>query len=425
MQVSQGNRRFAINTASATGRPTADDVNAAVRADADAHLAESRQVPWLRATREVTVGAMLESGLLLEHVSDGVVALDEHLRIREFNDRISVLFRRPRAELAGRALTEVFPDLSVSGVGGQLRAVLESGVPQKLEMFLPSLFSWYAVVAVPQPDGLVLLVRDISNRARLEEEEAAKAAVRKVIEMMPLCVTITRGPQHRIEQANLPARSLVGDRLIEGELVEKVLPEALEQGFIALLDGVYASGKAFRGEEVMLRWKPGRSGEERSAFFDLVYQPLIGDSGKVEGVLHLGVDVTEKVERRILWERYASEREAVLQQLEEGIIITDSEGSITFVNEAAERMHGVKLLGVGPGEYTQAYSLLTDGDEPHPPELLPLARAVRDRAIVEGAIWKICRPDGSILRVRGSAKPVLGADGSTVACVLTIAPFAA
>lgn len=84
---------------------------------------------------------------------------------------------------------------------------------------------------------------------------------------MPLCVTITRGRQHRIEQANKPARALVGHREVDGELLERVMPEAREQGFIAPLDSVLASGKPFPGEEVQLRWKPDVDIEERLAYF--------------------------------------------------------------------------------------------------------------------------------------------------------------
>ncbi|HEX2543775.1 MAG TPA: PAS domain-containing protein, partial [Ramlibacter sp.] len=350
--------------------------------------------------------SLLTSDLLLAHMSDAVIALDDQLRIREMNGPAALLYRRKQDQVLGRSLVELFPELTGTGAIDQLHAARTGRIPRRIEIFVPSLFAWHAGLAVPAQGGLVLFARDVSDRVRREGEEAARAAVRKVIESMPLCVTITRGPQHRIEQANRLARSLVGNREAEGELVERVLPEAREQGFIAILDAVYASGEAYRGEEVSLHWKPHPEAEERVAWFDLTYQPLMDESGNVSGILHLGTEVSEKVQRRRLIERYASERQAVLEQLDEGVILTDAQGRITFVNDAAERMHGVKLLGVGPGEYTAAYSLLTDAGEPHPPEQLPLSRAVRERLAVQDAVWKIQRADGTVLRVRGNAKPV-------------------
>ena len=363
----------------------------------------------------------LHATLLLEYMSDAVLMLDEQLVVRELNDKVCLLYRREPDRICGHCLTDIFPELEATGAIGQLHAARTGRIPRRLEIFIPSLFSWHAILAVPVPGGMALFVRDIGDRVRRESEEAAQSAVRKVVESMPLCVTITMGPQHRIVQANHMARSLVGNREVEGELLERVLPEARDQGFIGLLDGVFASGKAHRGEEIALRWKPDASTAEKLAYFDLVYQPLLGKTGRVEGVLHLGTEVTEKVERRRLVEQYALERQAVLEQLDEGVILTDGEGRITFVNQAAEAMHGVKLLGVGPGDYSDAYSLLTDDETPHPSDMLPLSRAVREHVVVRGAIWKIRRADATILRVRGNAKPIFS-EGRLVACVLTLAP---
>lgn len=356
-------------------------------------------------------------------MSDAVVVLDRQFVIREVNDRAALLYRRPASDLAGRALPELFPELEATGALPDLRAAAAGLTPRRLEIFIPSLFSWHAVLAVPQPGEVVLLIRDVSDRVRRENEEAVQAAVRKLIESMPLCVALTRGREHRIEQANRFARGLVNNRDVEGELVERVLPEARDQGFIDLLDTVFATGEPFRGEEVPLRWRPHAAAEERLAYFDLVYQPVRDESGVVTGILHLGTDVTEKVHRRRMVERYALERQAVLEHLEEGVIITDDTGAITFVNEAAERLHGVKLLGVGPEDYTAAYHLLTESGEPYPAHALPLSRAVRDRLAVRDAVWKIRRGDGSVVRVRGTAKPVFSGDGQLLAGVLTVVPW--
>src|SRR5215207_3643514 len=55
----------------------------------------------------------------------------------------------------------------------------------------------------------------------------------------------------------------------------------------------------------------------------------------------------------------AAERTAILGQLAEGVIVTDRAGRITFVNEAAERLHGVRMLGVAPEHYADTYHLFT------------------------------------------------------------------
>lgn len=361
--------------------------------------------------------------VLFEHTSDGVLVLDSLLQVQAANGRAALLYRRRVADLQGRRLLHLFPELEGSPAQQQLEAASAGALPVKFELFIPSLFSWHSVLAVPQAGGLLLFCRDISDRVRRERDEAVQAAVRSVVEHVPVGVTITRGPNHRIELANFAARALFAGRAVEGELLATVLPEAREQGFIALLDEVFRSGQAYRGDEMPLSWR-SRSSETgvRQGFFDLVYQPLLDTSGQVDGIVHLVMDVTEKVIKRQTIARLAGERQAVLEQLTEGVIATDAQGRITLVNEAAARMHGTAVLDVPPQAYTATYHLLTDAGEPHPVEDLPLSRAVRTRRPVTSAVWRIRRPDGTVLRVRGHAKPVFGTDGSLLACVLTMAP---
>ena len=110
---------------------------------------------------------MLDARVLLEYMTDAVVDLDDQLRIRAVNGRAALLYRRSAAQLVGAALGDLFPELRPSGVLDKLVALQGGKAPQRLEIFVPSLFSWHAVLAVPLPDGLLLLGRDISDRVRL------------------------------------------------------------------------------------------------------------------------------------------------------------------------------------------------------------------------------------------------------------------
>nr|WP_295371955.1 PAS domain-containing protein [uncultured Sphingosinicella sp.] len=68
---------------------------------------------------------------------------------------------------------------------------------------------------------------------------------------------------------------------------------------------------------------------------------------------------------------------AVLEQIAEGVIVTDESGAIILVNEAAARLHGVKRLDVQPDHYSEVYHLLTLDGAPYPAADLPLSRAVQ------------------------------------------------
>ncbi len=116
----------------------------------------------------------------------------------------------------------------------------------------------------------------------------------------------------------------------------------------------------------------------------------------------------------------AAERVALLSQLCEGVIVTDPDGRITFVNEAAERLHGGVHLDVAPEDYSRAYSLFTEAGEPFPIESLPLTRAVRDGETVIDAHWKIRHANGREVLAIGNAKTFHAEDGIMLGAVLTI-----
>ncbi len=110
---------------------------------------------------------------------------------------------------------------------------------------------------------------------------------------------------------------------------------------------------------------------------------------------------------------------AILGQLVEGVIVTDASGRITFVNQAAETIHGVARLDVEPDAYSDTYRLFTEDGRPYPTLDLPLARAVRGE-IVRDERWRILRPDGTAILAIGSARPLLGQGGRQIGAVLTL-----
>ncbi len=116
----------------------------------------------------------------------------------------------------------------------------------------------------------------------------------------------------------------------------------------------------------------------------------------------------------------SSDYQTILGQLAEGVIITDAVGTITFVNAAAEQLHGMKLLGVGPDDYSTSYHLLTLDGQPHPSHQLPLARAVLHGEVVDQAHWIIERADGSRIVATGSARPLVDGHGNRYGAVLTL-----
>lgn len=77
-------------------------------------------------------------------------------------------------------------------------------------------------------------------------------------------------PAHRYSFANARYQQLVGQRAKLGKAVADVLPEVVEQGFIDLLDQVYASGQPYVGTEITLMLTQP-SGGPTQHYFNFVY----------------------------------------------------------------------------------------------------------------------------------------------------------
>lgn len=358
--------------------------------------------------------------LIFDNTSDAIVNVDCDWRYTDVNNSAEMLFRRKRGDLIGKIIWEEFPDLQKTPAEANMLRAAKSNMQLSFEQFIPGLYAWHSVQAVPHSGGLLLFYRDISDRVRALRESAVREGIRNILENVPVAITITRGAEHRIELQNARSRALLSGRDVEGMMVKNALPEAGDQGFIAILDSVFNSGQAFEGKAMPLSYDRDGSGVTYDGFFDLIYQPIFETGGKISGILHLGVDITERVNEKSLLARYAAERNATLEQLVEGVILTNATGQISFVNEAARRLHGVAILDVAPEDYSNTYHLLTEEGLPYPSSQLPLARAVLHNEVVQNARWRIRRPDNTDILVEGNAQPIFDEHGQKIACVLIL-----
>lgn len=357
---------------------------------------------------------------VLENASDAIVCLDREWRYTYVNHAAELLLRRKRDDLLGKVHWEEYSALVGTPAENELRVAFTTQRPCNFEQFLPGLYAWHLVRAVPSADHIILFSRDITERVRALRDEAVRAGLRNILEHVPVAITITRGPEHRIELQNARSRALLDGRNVEGYTLINALPETGPQGFVALLDKVYASGEAFIGHDMPLSYDCDNSGTLYQGYYDLTYQPIFETDGKVSGILHLGVEVSERLREKNMLARFAAERDATLRQLSDGVILTDATGRITFVNEMARVLHGVAVLDVEVDQYTATYQLLTVDGQPYPSADLPLARAALHGESVINARWRIQRPDASVVLVEGSAQPVLDEKRQTIACVLTL-----
>src|ERR1700722_5746811 len=117
---------------------------------------------------------------------------------------------------------------------------------------------------------------------------------REMFAQSPSFSCLLQGPEHRFVLVNPAYQQLIGHREVLGQPVRVAVPEAARQGFIELLDRVFATGEPFIGKnvEIALQRMPGAGPETR--FLDFVYQPIRDESGRVASIFVEGSDITER-----------------------------------------------------------------------------------------------------------------------------------
>ena len=111
--------------------------------------------------------------------------------------------------------------------------------------------------------------------------------------------------------------------------------------------------------------------------------------------------------------------EIVLDQMADGIIIVDAAGRLRWMNPAAMRMHGRPVRDLPREEWSRSYDLLRTDGTPYPSEESPLARALMCREVVDEE-WIVRRPDGALVRLRGSAAPLGDEHGDVLGAVVVM-----
>ena len=249
---------------------------------------------------------------------------------------------RPSLGLGGRADTalgarghESWTDIWAT-IGPQIAQVMTTGdatwhEDQLLQMErngqVENVWWTYSYSPVRDDDGTIAgaLVVCQETTGRVRAEQAARAAsatlaaeraqLRAIVDQAPAYIAVLRGPEHRFEHFNAAYARLVGDRAVVGASVADALPEVVEQGFIALLDHVLATGESHVGRALPVSLTTGLSGVPTVQYLDFVFQPLTEADGTRSGIFVHAVDVTDVLETRRVEEAARAEAQQSAVQL--------------------------------------------------------------------------------------------------------------
>jgi len=244
--------------------------------------------------------------------------------VADFNDHVI------KVGLAGRTLAYTDQELTLHRNGG----------PEQVWMNLD-----YSPVLDEDgtPVGVMVLVIETTDKVKAERRVRNEAErMRIMFEQAPGFMAMLSGPEHVFMSANPAYMALVGQREVIGLPVREALPEANSQGFVGLLDKLYASGETWSGTAVPFFLAATGDRPARERFLDFVYQPLRDAAGAVWGIFVQGADVTDRVMAENLLRASENTFRTLSQTIPSQVWQADADGRLDWFNDQVYRYSGTQ-----------------------------------------------------------------------------------
>ncbi|MBZ6494267.1 PAS domain S-box protein [Natrinema longum] len=388
-----------------------------VRADDGTHRG------YLKVTRDMTDRKErqqeLESELqrVLGRVSDAFYAVDDEFRFTHVNDRAEDLLQRSEAELLGKRLWDVFPDLvDLDEVWDAFHTALETQAQTSYELYYDTLDFWVEANLYPSETGISVYFRDVTERRERERElEESEQRYRTLAEHFPngIVTLFDRDLEYTLAAGkgfdNIP----VEPADLEGEAVHDVWPDetaaALEPAFEAALAGEERSVElSYADREWVLHAVP-ITDSQGTVFAGVTMAHDITERKANQRKLEETVAQLEASNRRLEQFAYAASHDlqeplrmvsSYLQLIERRYVDELDEEGEAFLEFAVDGADRMRAMIEGLLEYSRVE---TQGAPLEPVELDPLLESVLADLQIQIAETNAEVAVESLPRVRGDA----------------------
>ncbi|MEG3126101.1 PAS domain-containing protein [Sphingomonas sp. GB1N7] len=340
-----------------------------------------------------------------------------------YNDAYSVFAGGRHPQLLGSKVLEGWPEVAdfnahvmAVGLGGGTLAYKDQeltlhrhGAAEKVWMDLD-----YSPVLDEggAPAGVIAIVIETTARVQAERHLIAEHdLIAQMFEQAPGFMAMIEGPRHRITMTNPAYDRLIGRDDVTGMTVAEALPEAAEQGFVTILDEVYATGVPFTGTGVLFQVDDRTTGRIEDRHVDFVYQPIRDAHGGVTGIFLQGSDVSQ----RVAGEQALRRSETALQQAlsaGEGIGSWDWD---VVQDEVRADARFAKMYGVDPERARTGAPIDEFFGGIHPDDQARVQATIARALSGEGHFsseYRLLQKDGGIRWVAAQGRATFAEDGT-------------
>ena len=209
-------------------------------------------------------------------------------------------------DVLGKSIREALPELEGQGIFELLDTVYTTGVPfignetprqlDKGNGKLEEVYFNFVYQPAHNSDGEIngILVHGVDVTEQILARKKIKESEKRFSNLLmesPFAFAILKGKDMVVSLANDAIKSVWGKGSdIEGKSLLFLMPEIKEQGFAALLEEVYTTGKPFYGHEELVKLQ--RNGIWEDVYFNFIYQPYKETDETISGVTIIANEVT-------------------------------------------------------------------------------------------------------------------------------------
>jgi two-component system sensor kinase FixL len=157
--------------------------------------------------------------------------------------------------------------------------------------------------------GVIQDLMEPTYELRVQHElDFGNRRFRELFNQAPVFMLFASFPDFEVQYANLAYQALFDRRDVVGKTIAEINPEAVAQGFLALMTRACESGEPMVFTDMAFDMASGPDGVPARLYLDFIYQPTFNVDEKVTGILcvgsdttvaHLAVDQAERLRREI------------------------------------------------------------------------------------------------------------------------------